>query len=444
MSSRKRKITRREGSRDHFLISRTDALTSAAASPPDAAATRELLRAVYPDLLWGTGLRGACTRRLKAVDRFAALALRLDPPPEGEAAGGDPEALLETARGLERLCAPAGGFWGVEEQGLLAGFLPQAGAEEASAAVRSLQEKCRSRTARTLTAGIALHPTLAYAVHEALENARKAVDHAVFFGPGARALFDAVSLNISGDRFFERGETEAALREFGRALALDPVNLNVLNSLGVCHAVRGEYEQALKSLEAAARIDGRDYMAAYNIGLVHRLLNQREKALEWLQRAAALRADVFEILFQTGTLELEFGRPQAARERLERAARLRSKSGGVYRYLGDCYDALALPEKAIGAYKKALQFNPRDPAALSALGWLFDGTGENPEIALVFCRESVALAPENALFRHRLGRLLLKSNRSEEALREFEAAGELGVDAAQEIRRAQALPGATS
>ncbi len=438
MKSRKRKIARTKGSRDHFLISRTDARGFDETSRPGVEATRELLRAAYPDLLWGTGLRGACTRRLKSAARFAALALRLDPCPEGQAAGADPEALLEAARGLERLCAKAAGFWGAEEQGLLAGLLPQAGAEEALAAARSLQETFRTRTGRTLTAGVALHPTLNYAVHEALENARKAVDHAVFFGPGARVVFDAVSLNISGDRFFERGDTEAALLEFRRALALDPANLNVHNSLGVCHAVRGEYEQALSALEAAARIDDRDYMAAYNIGLVHRLLNQQETALECLQRAAALRADVFEILFQTGTLELELGRPQAARERLERAARLRSKSGGVYRYLGDCYDALALTEKAMGAYKKALQFNPQDPAALSALGWLFDGKGENPEIALVFCRESVALAPGNALFRHRLGRLLLKNNRSEEALCEFEAAVGLGVDAAEEIRLARA------
>ncbi len=443
MSSRKRKITRTEGSRDHFLISRTDARGFDETPRPGAEAVRERLRASYPDLLWGTGLRGACTRRLKAVARFAAVGLRLDPRPEGQEAAADPEALLETARGLHRLCAKAAGFWGVEDQGLLAGFLPQAAAEEALAAARSLQEKFRNRTGRTLTAGLALHPTLDYAVHEALENARKAVDHAVFLGPEARVVFDAVSLNISGDRFFEHGDTEAALQEFRRALALDPENINVHNSLGVCHAVRGEYEQALNAFEAAARLDAGDYMAAYNIGLVHRLLDHRETALEYLQRAVALRADVFEILFQTGKLELELGRPRSARERLERAARLRSKSGGVYRYLGDCYDALGLTEKALRAYKKALQFNPQDPAALSALGWLFDDKGENPEIALVFCRESVALAPENALFRHRLGRLLLKNNRPEEALREFEAAAGLGGDAAEEIRLVRTQMAAT-
>lgn len=438
MTSRRRKIARKEGLRDHFLLSQTDARRFEATPGIDPAEVRDLLAPHFPGLLWGTGLRGACTRQLKAVERFAAIALRPDPGPEADSAGVDPQAMLEAAHGLDRLCRKAEGFWGVDDCGLLAGFLPLSTAQEGLAAARSLQEKIRGRTGRTATAGIAVHPTLDYAVHETAVNARKAVDHAAFFGPAARVVFDAVSLNISGDRHFERGDTEAAIQEFKRALALDPANVNVHNSLGVCHAVRGEYEQALAEFSAAAALDAHDSMAVYNIGMVHRLLGRPETAMECLEKAAGLRADLFEILFQAGNLHLELDRPQAAREFLERASRLRSKSGGVYRYLGDCYDALNLPDKAIAAYKKALQFNPSDPHALSALGCLFDRKGENPEISLVFCRESVALAPQNPLFRHRLGVLHLKQNRLEEALSQFEAAAGLGLDAAEEIRRVRA------
>jgi tetratricopeptide (TPR) repeat protein len=435
MASRKRKIARKEGSRDHFLLSQTDPRRFDAMPGLNPEAVRDALIPHFPDLPWGTGLRGACTRQLKAVERFAAIALRLDTGSEAAPPGIELPTLLEAARGLDRLCLKADGFWGVEERGLLVGFLPLGTAEEGLAAARSLQDKIRSRAGRTITAGVAVHPTLNYAVHETAENARKAVDHAAFFGPGARVVFDAVSLNISGDRYFERGDTETAIQEFRRALCLDPANVNVHNSLGVCHAVQGDYEQALSEFSAAAALDAQDYMAAYNTGMVHRLLGRRETALESLQKAVSRRADLFEILFQVGKLQLELDRPQAAREHLERASRLRSKSGGVYRYLGDCYDALNLPDKAIAAYKKALQFNPSDPAALSALGCLFDRKGENPEISLVFCRESVALAPENPVFHHRLGLLHLKQNRLEDALSQFEAAAGLGWDAAEEIRR---------
>jgi Flp pilus assembly protein TadD len=129
------------------------------------------------------------------------------------------------------------------------------------------------------------------------------------------------------------------------------------------------------------------------------------------------------------------GDPQEARPLLERATRLRPRSGNAQRLLGECYGQLRLPEKAIAAYKKAVKANPGDSLALSALGALFDEKGENPEIAMVFCQESVRLSPDNPVFRKRLGGLYLKLDRLEEALREFEQAGRLGQDSTEDIRR---------
>jgi tetratricopeptide (TPR) repeat protein len=185
-------------------------------------------------------------------------------------------------------------------------------------------------------------------------------------------------------------------------------------------------------------------MAVYNIGMLHVLGGRRETALGFFLKANTLRGDVFEILLQTGKLYLEMGQPQAARLFLEHAARLRAKSGNVYRLLGDCYAAVELPEKAIGAYKKAVKANPGDSAALSALGCLLDAKGENPEVAMVFCKESVRLVPDNPLFRRRLGGLYVKLNRLEEALEEFEQAGRLGYNAADDIRQIRERMGGRS
>jgi tetratricopeptide (TPR) repeat protein len=92
-------------------------------------------------------------------------------------------------------------------------------------------------------------------------------------------------------------------------------------------------------------------------------------------------------------------------------------------------------DAAIAAYKKALKQNPGDAAALSALGCLFDQQDENPEIAIMFCQESVGLSPDNGLFRLRLGRLYLKQNQFDEALKEFKMAVSLGQDATEFIEK---------
>jgi tetratricopeptide (TPR) repeat protein len=436
MATRKRrKIAHREETSRHFLLSQTD--TRKVDEAPDFCAdgVRPILAEAFPSLCCGVDFRQAALEQIGGRGTFAALVIRPDDPPETWMAAPGSDALVGVAVCLDEACRSVEGLWGVEESGLLAGLWPSCSESEGLDAARRLQEQVRLRAGRTVTIGVAAHPTLDYPPQETLENARKAAEHAAFFGPNSRVAFDAVSLNISGDKCYEHGDIPAAIREFQKALQLDPHNVNVHNSLGVCYGVLGDHRQAAEAFTRALALESGEYMAVYNLGLIHLLQGRRQEALEHFLRAGALHGDIFEIQFQTGKLRLEMGNPQAARPLLERAVRLRSRSGNAQRLLGDCYADLDLPDKAIGAYQKAVKVNPGDSFALSALGRLFDQQGENPEIALVFCQESVRLSPDNPLFRRRLGHLYFRLNRLEEALREFEQAGLLGQDSTEDIRR---------
>ena len=435
MATRKRrKIARREETSRHFLLSQTHRRKVDDAPDLGADGVRQILIQAFPSLRCGVDFRQAALEQMGG-GAFVALVIRPDDPLETWMAAPGSDALAGVAARLDEACRVAGGLWGVEASGLLAGLWPRCNAAEGLDVARGLQEQVHLRTGRTVTIGVAAHPTLDYAPLEALENARKAAEHAAFFGPNSRVAFDAVSLNISGDTCYERGDIPAAIHEFQKALLLDPQNVNVHNSLGVCYGVLGDHGRALEAFAHALSLESGEYMAVYNMGLIHLLQGRREEALEQFLRAGDMHGDIFEIQFQTGKLRLEMGNPQAARPLLERAARMRSRSGNAQRLLGDCYAELNLPEKAIGAYQKAVKVNPGDSLALSALGRLFDERGENPEIAMIFCKESVSLSPQNPLFRKRLGRLYLKLNRLEEALKEFEQAGLLGQDSAEDIRR---------
>lgn len=434
MATRKRrKITRRAETSRHFLLSQTDSRKVDEAPEVGAEQVRQTLAPVFPDLRCGADFLAAVLPAI-GVDRpLCALCIRPDDPPETGVQAPDSGVLTGAAACLDEMCRGDEGSWGVAESGMLAGIWPSWSGAQGLDAAHRLQEQVLQRTGRTVTIGVASHPTLDYPPAAVLENARKAAEHAAFFGAGSRAVFDAVSLNISGDKYYERGDVPNAIREFELALRLDPQNGNVHNSLGVCYGELGDHERALEAFGRALSVDGGDYMAVYNTGLIHELRGEREQALEHFLKACTLHGDVFEILFQTGKLRLEMGDSQAARPLLERAVRLRPRSGNSQRLLGDCYLQLQLPEKAIDAYKKAVKANPGDSAALSALGGLFDEKGENPDIALVFCRESVRLSPDNPLFHRRLGGLYLKLNRLEDALSEFEQAGRLGQDCAEDI-----------
>ena len=284
-----------------------------------------------------------------------------------------------------------------------------------------------------MSAGVADYPCLRFSKSQMLENARKALDHAAFFGPGAIALFDDVTLNISGDLRYQHGDINGAMEEFKKALAINPDNVNVHNSLGVCYGVVGAYEAALRCFEAAMQRAPKDVMALYNAGMAHLVIGDRDRALTFLLTAHGLGEPVFEITFQTGRLYMTRGLPDKARPFLQDATRLKPDAATAWRLLGECLFALEDTAQAVSAYKRAVKLNPGDAESLSALGCLFDRQGENPEITTIFCEQAVDIAPENGLFHHRLGSLYLKQGRHDDALRAFRRADDLGRDAAAEI-----------
>lgn len=427
-----KKLQQRRDSTRHFLFSKADTKGLDAKEIQPRESTWKELKQLFPDVLAGKRLLDQTNNRLDTFEKFGAMAIKFDKTPPVESGIDHYKAITGV---LDTFCKEHSGWWGIFERGLLAGFFPKKNAAQCLEPARNFQQLLKEQVKASVTIGIAAYPTLGYQKEQIIENARKALVHASFFGPGSAQIFDSVSLNISGDKMYEKGDIGAAIEEFNDALKLDSSNVNVRNSLGVCYGIQGNYTRASDEFKAAVELDPREYMATYNLGLVSMLNGEKEDALDFFLKAGTTADNVYEIAFQTGRLFLEKGKPEKACKYLEQAAQSNSEAGGVYRYLGECYAGLDRTEDAITAYKKALKFNPGDAASLSALGCLFDEQGENPEIAIMFCRESVGLSPENGLFRHRLGQLYLKQDRLEEALKQFTEAKNLGYGNTKDIQK---------
>ena len=422
----------------HFLISGTDAGRLRDVSPGKADDMNRALQTAYPDLLSAHAFKENALQTLDAVDCFSAAVIRLDPNPAQEPPLVHPPAdenLVKVADILDAVCRDENGIWGIFGSGMLTGIFAEKNESQTIEIMRRIQTRIKTTIQQTITVGIAAYPTITFQKSDILQNAAKALDHASFFGPDSSVAFDDVSLNISGDRLYESGNIEGAIQELQTALKLDSSNVNVHNSLGVCFGVLGRYEPAIKEFEVALSLEPEEYMALYNLGLAYLFTQRSEQALELFLKANEINGAVYEVAFQTGKLYLELGDPQKAEIYLTRAADLEPSSGAVYRLLGDCHAADNKPRRAIAAYRKAIKLNPQDAASMSALGCLFEAQGENPEITMMFCRESVGLAPDNALFRYRLGRLYAKLNRLDDALKEFQKAQEFGHDAAEDIQK---------
>jgi tetratricopeptide (TPR) repeat protein len=429
----------RESTR-HFLYSKAEADELPKKQGPTPAGIQAAVQAVYPALLTGHSFLEHSAQQLSTANNCICVVIQIDgnEKPDFNQARPDPTAAHQAAaKAINELCTEHAGIWGLLDSSLYSVFFGEKKAPECLKLIQKFQEIFKKQTNITASAGIAECSKLNDKPAEMLTHALKALDHASFFGPNSAQIFDAVSLNISGDKLFDKGDLKGSMEEFKQALKLDPANINVHNSLGVCYGLGGDYKKAKLEFNTVIKLDSTEVMSWYNLGFTFMLEGNRKKALDLFLKASAINPDVFEIAFQTGRLLTEMSQPEKGKEFLERASLLEPHSAAVFRYLGECNTSLGKMDEAIAAYKKAIKQNPSDAASLSALGCLFDEQGENPEISVMFCEESVKLSPENGLFRYRLGRLYFKQNRLPDALKEFKKADLLDHDASEYIEKIQ-------
>ena len=301
-------------------------------------------------------------------------------------------------------------------------FLPGADADSAQESGRAIRQRVKSALSTTVQIGISVYPCPGFAKKDMLDNGRKALIHTGFFGPDTQTVFDATSLNISGDRLYESGRLEEAVQEFQRALTLDSDNVNVHNSLGVCYANMGKFEEAVAEFSRVTELEPNDFMAHYNLGCALLSLARKGEAEHAFSQAAELEPNNAATHFQLAKLCRKQDKLEEALRHLGRTVDLNPNWAKAWRLFGECFLEQGNHEEAMDAFKKTLKINGKDGVALSGLALLYGRTETNLEVALSLARRSVELNPANALFAQRLVELLLQNQELEEALAQCERA----------------------
>jgi len=370
-------------------------------------------------------------QKLQNKVNFGALAIKIDaiePKATPMDAGIEDDGWICLAGILDEIATANKGRWGLLYKGILGLFIPGQDKSGYTAVADAIRSGFRRKNQNTISIGIAGYPSDHFPRKRIMDNSVKALDHAAFLGPDTTVGFDTVSLNISGDKLYAQGDLQGSIKEFQHALRIDPSNINVRNSLGVCYGVLKQYPEALSEFEAAIRSAPGEVMAIYNYGLVKMLTHHPNQALDYFLQAERIRDDIFEVALHIGKVYLQLEQPEKGLDYFNKAEALNSKTAGVYRLMGRCHAKLGAHNQAIAAYNQAVRINPNDAEALSDLGRQYDLRDENLEIAMLFCERSTQIDPKNGRFHHRLGRLYLKAEKLSRALEAFEKAETLGYD----------------
>lgn len=294
-------------------------------------------------------------------------------------------------------------------------LLPGQEAETARDLALKVMETVGPEIKRPLRAGVAAHPCQGFAAAAVLDNAAKALIHAGFLEPGSAVIFDAVSLNLSGDALFAQGRITEAVVDYELALGLDPNELNVLNSLGVCYGHLGQMDKALEYFNRAMQAKPDDFMAYYNLGYALMAQGKLSEAKERLEHSLELNPDHADTLFQLGRLAQGEGRVDDALECFSKASGQEQFPKAVHRRLGEALTAAGRFGEAEESFKQAVKLKPNDAAALSSLAGLYLDRGANLEIALSLGRKARQLEPAAARHIRVVGRALCGLERLEEA-----------------------------
>jgi tetratricopeptide (TPR) repeat protein len=277
--------------------------------------------------------------------------------------------------------------------------------------------QCKDLDSRkSVSAGVACFPFSDFKKSTTPYNCRKALSHAAFFGKSGVALFDAVSLNITGDIYFSDGDFVKAVTEYKRGLKCDEGNVNLYNSLGVTFTMMNKSSSAKTCFEKALDLNENSFMALYNIGLGELNDDRKEEAASYFKRALGcvfgddsddqtLKSDLRRHI---GILASETGDYQLALDYLvpwRESCVSDRQSETVTFNIGRSYYGLNQNRQAVKWLQRALQNDEFDDRAMHLLGKVYHEEGEGDEIALSLCQKSVELDPNNLLYRLELAHI---------------------------------------
>ncbi len=359
----------------------------------------------FSDLLHRGSIQfDAFEKRLTATQipdkKFICAVIQLDP--------GACEKTREKAKDVFEACFHSvldkeRGIWeSLDETSFVLVFWDYKKEQDGTRLLNLLKEKISARLKTDLLMGIAVFPFQDFKQEQTLGNALKAIDHAAFFGPNHMIYFDAVSLNISGDRLYQLEKFDPAVQEYTRGLAIDPKNINLINSLGVCFGVMDQLDKARECFEKASAINPEEVMVIYNIGLIHRINDKDEKAILYLKKAHGINPEIFEIELLLGHLLFKQEKWDQALPYLTAATRLNPDSGTAFRMVGQILLDKKDPSGAGAQFNFAVKLNPSDAKALSGYAQAMALQKKNLGIALSFAKKAVSIEPDNPVFSQRL------------------------------------------
>ncbi|MFQ5843395.1 MAG: tetratricopeptide repeat protein [Planctomycetota bacterium] len=182
---------------------------------------------------------------------------------------------------------------------------------------------------------------------------------------GNRSVVEAIETQLQRDRAeLQRRQREEALNH---------------NNRGVVLYYRGAFEAAVDSFRQALQLQS-DYAEAYNnLGLALSRMGRETEATEAFERALKIDPKMGEVYNNLGFLYHTAAQFERAAQMFGQAIDNAADSSVAYTNLGNTFYKLQQPDKAIGAWRRALELDPMNENARRGLRMFQQDAGDGGE-----------------------------------------------------------------
>ena len=233
----------------------------------------------------------------------------------------------------------------------------------------------------------------------------------------------------TGRFFFEINENKNAIKQFEKALEIEPGNVEALADIATSYYYLKKYEEAVEYFKSASEIDPENVYALHTMGMSYAHLKKYETAVEYFKKALKVKPG-YEIYNDLGIV---YNYLEDDPERYDKALKCFNESLKIkdniraWRNMGATYIHLEKYDSAIDCFKNALGIEPENAAIMSGIGGIYFRLKDYNN-AIKYFKKTIDIEPNNAEAHHSLGLVYTNLKNYNEAIACFKRASDINPE----------------
>jgi tetratricopeptide (TPR) repeat protein len=247
--------------------------------------------------------------------------------------------------------------------------------------------------------------------------------------------------NNLGNALLRKGQVDEALKQFQKALEINPNYAQAHSNLGVALLQKGRLDDAVAQYQTALGMYPNYAQAHSNLGLALSQKGQLEDAVVHCQKALEINPYYLEAHINLGNALLRKGQLGDAVAHYQKALEINPNYAQAHSNLGAALFQKGQLDEAISQFQKATEINPDYPEAHNNLGNALVQKGQLDD-AVAHYQKALEINPNYAQAHYNLGNALVQKGELDSAITQFQEVLRLKPDfslAQDKLDRAEAL-----